>query len=97
MKALIVGGTGTISTSVVAEALRQGWQITLLNRGSRPAPQGVEQLVVDIHHEEQTRQALGDSRYDVVVDFIAFEPQDVARDVRLFAGRTAQNVFISSA
>ena len=35
--------------------------------------------------------------FDVAVDFIAFTEEDVQRDVRLFAGRAAQYIFISSA
>lgn len=35
MKALFIGGTGTISTDVVALAQQRGWEITLLNRGSK--------------------------------------------------------------
>ena len=42
MKALFLGGTGTISSACTALALRQGWEVTLLNRGSRPAPEGME-------------------------------------------------------
>ena len=30
MKALFIGGTGTISTDVVALAQQRGWEITLL-------------------------------------------------------------------
>lgn len=43
------------------------------------------------------KAALGDERFDVAVDFIAFTEEDVQRDVRLFAGRAAQYIFISSA
>ena len=31
MKALFIGGTGTISASVTELALKRGWDITLLN------------------------------------------------------------------
>ena len=37
------------------------------------------------------------SRFDVVVDWIAFTPEDIERDLRLFRDRTDQFVFISSA
>ncbi len=42
-------------------------------------------------------RALGDARFDAVVDWIAFQPADIERDLNLFAGRTRQYVFISSA
>jgi len=42
-------------------------------------------------------QALAATNYDAVVDWIAFEPSQVERDIALFRGRTRQYIFISSA
>ena len=99
MKALFIGGTGVISTAVGALALARGWELTLLNRGTNAAraPRGARVLTADIHDEAAVKAALGDERFDVAVDFIAFTEEDVQRDVRLFAGRAAQYIFISSA
>ena len=58
MKALFIGGTGTISTSVTELALKRGWDITLLNRGSRPVPEGMDTIVADIHDEEAVEKAI---------------------------------------
>jgi len=41
--------------------------------------------------------ALGDATFDVVVDWIAFTPDQVESDIELFRGRTGQYVFISTA
>lgn len=57
MKALFIGGTGTISASVTELALKRGWDITLLNRGSRPVPDGMDSIVADIHDEEAVGKA----------------------------------------
>ena len=99
MKALFIGGTGVISTAVGALALARGWELTLLNRGTNAAraPRGARVLTADIHDEAAVKAALGDERFDVAVDFTAFTEEDVQRDVRLFAGRAAQYIFISSA
>ena len=97
MKALFLGGTGTISSACTALAQRQGWEITLLNRGSRPAPEGMEQLVADRHDVDAMKKALAGRRFDVVADFIAYGPLDVQRDVELFRGKCDQYIFISSA
>ncbi len=35
MKALFIGGTGVISTSISRLLVAQGWDLTLLNRGNR--------------------------------------------------------------
>jgi nucleoside-diphosphate-sugar epimerase len=44
-----------------------------------------------------TRAALGSHTWDVVVQWIAFGPEDISRDLDLFRGKTKQYVFISSA
>lgn len=97
MKALFLGGTGTISSACTALALRQGWEVTLLNRGSRPAPEGMEQIVADCTDPDAMKAALAGRIFDVVADFIAYGPLDVQRDIELFRGKCAQYIFISSA
>jgi nucleoside-diphosphate-sugar epimerase len=97
MKALFIGGTGNISTSVVALAQQKGWDITLLNRGTKALPAGMHHLAVDIHDEEAAAKALSGTYFDVVAQFIGFMPEDVERDIRLFKGRTKQYIYISSA
>lgn len=98
MKVLFVGGTGFISTAVSKMALERGLELYHLNRGQRQAPMaGVHHLRADAHQPAQVRAALGDLHFDAVVDWIAFTPADIERDLELFRGRTEQFVFISSA
>ena len=99
MKILFIGGTGIISTACVARALEKGLDITLLNRGKsvRPTAPGAKVITADIHNPAELRTALAGHDFDVVVDWIAFTPQDVQRDIDLFNGKTGQYVFISSA
>ena len=100
MKALFIGGTGTISTAIVRRLAAQGdWEVWLLNRGSRAAvvPEGVHQITADIHDEADVLAKLQDMTFDAVCQFIAFRQEDVERDVRLFRGRTRQYLFTSSA
>lgn len=99
MKALFIGGTGTISTEISKLCLRKGWDLTLLNRGrtSNLFPEGAHLLKADINNETEAREVLGDRHWDVVADFIAFTPEQVKRDIRLFEGKTSQYFFISSA
>ena len=99
MKALFIGGTGTISTDISRLCVKKGWELTLLNRGRTSAfvPEGARVLCADIHDEAAVRKVLGDECFDVVAEFIAFTPEHVERDIRLFAGRTKQYIFISSA
>ncbi len=97
MKALFVGGTGVISSACAKRALEKGWEITLLNRGSRPTPDGCGHIVCDIGDEAAASKALAEKSFDVVADFVAYRPEHVQRDARLFGGRTGQYIFISSA
>ena len=97
MKALFIGGTGTISTDVVALAQQRGWEITLLNRGSKKLPEGMRSIVADIHDEQAVAKAIAHESYDVVAQFIGYTAKDVERDIRLFQHKTKQYIFISSA
>ncbi|HKV41928.1 MAG TPA: SDR family oxidoreductase [Blastocatellia bacterium] len=98
MKVLFIGGTGFISTAVSRQAIAQGWDLFLLNRGQRAAElAGSYSLTADIHEPRRMEEALRGFQFDVVVDWIAFTPDDVERDLALFRGRVKQFVFISSA
>lgn len=97
MKALFIGGTGTISTHVVALAQQRGWEITLLNRGSKKVPEGTRSVIADINDEEAVAKAIANENYDVVAQFIGYTAEDVQRDIRLFRNKTKQYIFISSA
>lgn len=98
MKVLFIGGTGFISTSVSRMAIERGMELYLLNRGQRPNEiAGSHPIIADIHQPESLKKALGDMQFDVVVDWVAYTPEDIERDLAVFSGRTKQFVFISSA
>ena len=100
MKVLFIGGTGNISSACCRLALAQGWEVTLLTRGRRDVAAsgvGARLLQADSSDAAAVERALGDEVFDVVAQFIAFTPQDIERDLRLFARRARQYIFISSA
>jgi nucleoside-diphosphate-sugar epimerase len=98
MKVLFIGGTGFISTAVSQLALARGIELYHLNRGLRKAAlPGVHNLIADIHQPETVRTALQGLQFDVVVDWIAYTPEDIERDLSLFRGQVKQFIFISSA
>ncbi len=100
MRVLFIGGTGVISAACVAEALAQGHEVHLLHRGResrRPVPDGVTSHLGDIRDEQSVRAALEGLDFDVVAEFLAFVPEHIETDLRLFAGRTRQYLFVSSA
>ena len=95
----MIGGTGTISSAITRQLAESEHELWLLNRGNRQAelPAGVKQIVADVEDEQLVTKKLGDMTFDVVCEFIGFLPEQVARDIRLFRGRTRQYVYISSA
>ena len=98
MKVLFIGGTGLISSACTQLAVERGVDLFLLNRGSHPDRGfGAMPLVADLRDEVAVERALAGHRFDAVVDWIAFTPDDIERDLRLFRARADQFVFISSA
>ena len=99
MNVLFIGGTGIISSACSRLAVQRGINLTLLTRGRRVAEvvEGAEVVNADINDESATTRALHGRRFDVIVNWIAFTPADIERDLNLFRGRTRQYIFISSA
>jgi nucleoside-diphosphate-sugar epimerase len=98
MKVLFIGGTGLISSASTRLAVAQGMDLFLINRGNRAdLPDGTTNLVADIRDPEATALVLADQRFDVVVNWIAYTPEDIERDLALFRAKTRQYIFISSA
>ena len=99
MRVLFIGGTGTISMAITRLLAERGDELYLLNRGNRndSLPSGVKTITADINDEQDVLQKIGDMTFDCVGEFIGFVLQQLERDYRLFAGRTKQFIYISSA
>jgi nucleoside-diphosphate-sugar epimerase len=98
---LFIGGTGTISASSVRLAAASGMNVFVLNRGrnarGRALPDNVTWLTGDITEPRSVRDALGERRFDVVVNFLSYNADDVVRAVDLFRDRTRQYIHVSTA
>ena len=100
MKVLFIGGTGKISSACSQLAVDQGIELYLLNRGQtleRPAPSEAKILHGDIYDRNLTEKAIGDLKFDSVVNWNAYTPKDIENDLSVFTGKTEQYIFISSA
>ena len=99
MKVLFIGGTGNISSACSRRAVEQGIDLYHLNRGKSKADVSdkVKTITVDIKNRKQVEKALEGYEFDVVVNFIAFTPDDVKQDIEIFRGKVKQYIFISSA
>lgn len=99
-KALLIGGTGTISMAITRSlAQNPEWQLYLINRGNRrdDVPANVIVINADINDEAVVAEKIKDLHFDTVCDFIGFVPEHVERDYRLFRQHTDQYMYISSA
>lgn len=99
MKVLFIGGTGTISSACTELAISKGIDLYLLNRGKSTKKSNVEgaKIITGDIRSDEISATLKDHTFDVVVDWIAFEPEHIQKDIDLFKGKTKQFVFISSA
>jgi nucleoside-diphosphate-sugar epimerase len=97
MKVLFIGGTGNISTASSKLAVEKGIDLYHLNRGfTKFDIPKVKTILGDINKPNGLSE-LKKHHWDVVVNWIAFTPQDVERDIELFKGKTKHYIFISSA
>jgi len=97
MKALIVGGTGLISTGIAKHLLARGAEVAMFNRGQRAStlPADVGQIVGD-REDSAALSAAASAHFDVVYDMICFTPAQAEASVSAFAGRCQQFVFCST-
>ena len=100
MRALFIGGTGTISSAITRRLAKDpSWELWLINRGNRAdtVPENVHQIVCDINDEDAVKKALEGMTFDCVGEFIGFTVDQVERDYMLFKDITKQYIYISSA
>jgi len=93
---LIIGGSGHVSGNLARVAVDQGFAVTIVTRGEKPVPEGVQALVADRHDTAALRDAVGDEQWDLAVDCIGYEAADARQDVELLRGHAGQFVFIST-
>ena len=97
MKVLFIGGTGVVSMDAVKLAVKRGFDVTVLNRGkSKMKVQGVKTIIADIKNDAQVAELIRDKFYDVIIDCITFEPNDMRRKLELFRDHYYQWIYISS-
>jgi nucleoside-diphosphate-sugar epimerase len=101
LRALYIGGTGTISASCVRLSVEAGMEVTVLNRGRngahRQQPGTVTRLIADVNDAASVKAVLDGLEFDSVVNFLSYDAEDASRWVALLHGRARQYVHISSA
>lgn len=101
MKILLLGGSGILSTDFTRKALNEGNEVYILNRGRREnfIDNRARLIKADIRSEseEKIKSKLQDHIFDVIVDYLSFEPSHLAKNFNIFKNRFEQYIFISSA
>jgi nucleoside-diphosphate-sugar epimerase len=96
MRLLVIGGTGFLSGTVVREALSAGHQVTIVTRGRRPVPPGVEALLADRGDTASVASVLAGREFDAAIDCIGFRKEDAEQDLDPLPHCTERLVFIST-
>lgn len=91
---LILGGTGWLSRRVAHHALADGWEVTCLARGTRPAPDGA--VLVEADRDDPDAYADLTGAWDHVVD-VSSHATPVAAAVEALGDRAARWTYVSSA
>jgi nucleoside-diphosphate-sugar epimerase len=99
VKLLFLGGTGNISTACVELAVERGHDVTILNRGRTAARlRGRVHTVRGERDESDVLRFLAETgRFDAIVDFLCYRPEQADAAIEAFAGRASQYVFIGTA
>jgi len=95
MRVLVLGGTRFVGRSVATAAVARGDQVTVVNRGHRPALDGVRALVGD-RLAPGGLAALGDGTWDAVVDTWSADPAAVRSAAAVLKGRAGHYTYVSS-
>jgi nucleoside-diphosphate-sugar epimerase len=97
MDVLLIGGTRFVGHYLALRLVAQGHLVTVLNRGV--TPDGLGQRVERLRADRGTDAfdgALAGRRFDAVVDFAAYRPEEVERAVRVLRGKAGHYVLIST-
>jgi len=98
MKILVMGGTRFIGVSLVKLLVSQGHEVTLFNRGNKPAPvAGLRTIIGDRTDPQQLQDKLSGETFDAVFDNNGRELNDTQPLVEIFRDRLQHFIYMSSA
>lgn len=101
MRILYIGGTGRLSKDVAWYTLYRGEEVYLITRGSEHRSLFVEQdynmIYCDIRDSVECIKKLKDYEFDVVIDFLSYNVEQLENTLNIIKGKYKQYIFISSA
>lgn len=98
MKILILGGSGFVSGTLARTARDLGYGVWVVTRGRKPLPEGVTSLRADRKDTEAFKGVVASAgvTWDLVVDCIGFDLDDMRQDLQVFPGLAGHFIFIST-
>lgn len=98
MNVLIIGGTGILSSAVVNECVKQGIDVTMINRGTRQLfiNPNVELIKCDIRDKDKLCNLLVGRQFDCIIDFLVYSIEQLTYSLEIFTPIAKQYLFISS-
>ena len=94
---LILGGNQFVGRSVAEALVSGGYEVYLLNRGSRPNPKGTIHLKGNRNNSQELEEVLKDHYFQGVVDISAYEAHQIEKSLEVLRGRYGKYILISSA
>lgn len=86
-KVMVVGGTGNMSTGIVRELIKKGYDVTVYARGqSHLSPHPEAKVIYGDRHDNNFVTLMRKGNYDIVYDMIGFVRQDAIDDYEAFQG-----------
>jgi nucleoside-diphosphate-sugar epimerase len=98
VKILVIGGTSFFGRDIIEMALDAGHEVTVYSRGNqRPAFwDRIQHIEGDRQDREDFTEKLRGKDFDVVIDNIAFDADDVQNAMQTFAGSIGRYILTSS-
>jgi nucleoside-diphosphate-sugar epimerase len=96
MRFLLIGGNGFIGGFVAAQLIRQHHAVMVFHRGTKPAPDGAEELHGDRNQLTASAPELKRFAPDVVIDLTISSASQAEELVNIFRGATQRVVMLSS-
>lgn len=101
MKILFIGGTGRLSKDVAQYALDLNHEVFLFTRGTKDRAAFVndkyQMIYGNIRNKSEAKEALKSYSFDVVIDFLTYNPQQLMDTLEILEGKYNQYIFISTA
>lgn len=101
MKILFIGGTGRLSSDVAKLALEEHNEVYLLTRGSSKRKKYIDpkykMIYADIRDVKSCKEKINNLIFDVIIDFLTFNVEQLKSTLDIINGHYKQYIFISTA